>query len=136
STAETTEAVAQRCEQIRALIADPSTSDYEREKLEERLARLSSGVAIIRVGGQSEVEVGEKKDRIIDALNATKCAVEQGVLPGGGTAFLKSIKVLDQLKGANFDQQLGISMVKNAIQIPAKTIISNAGGEGAVVIAK
>ncbi|KAG0224423.1 chaperonin [Mortierella sp. GBA43] len=134
--AGSTEAIAQRCEQLRALIADPSTSDYEREKLEERLARLSSGVAIIRVGGQSEVEVGEKKDRIVDALNATKCAVDSGVLPGGGTALLKSLKVLDSLKGENFDQQLGINIVRSAIQVPSKTIISNAGGEGAVVIAK
>ncbi|KAG0337920.1 chaperonin [Podila horticola] len=134
--AGSTEAIAQRCEQLRSLIADAGTSDYEREKLEERLARLSSGVAIIRVGGQSEVEVGEKKDRIVDALNATKCAVDQGVLPGGGTALLKSLKVLDTLKGENFDQQLGINIIRSAIQVPSKTIISNAGGEGAVVIAK
>ncbi|KAJ1975776.1 chaperonin [Dimargaris verticillata] len=130
------ENVAQRCEQIRAAINDSSISDYEREKLQDRLAKLSGGVAVIRVGGVSEVEVGEKKDRIVDALNATRAAVEEGIVPGGGIALLKASRCLDDYKAANFDQHLGVNIVKAAIQRPCRTIVDNAGGEGAVVVGK
>ncbi|RIA95782.1 heat shock protein 60 [Glomus cerebriforme] len=126
----------QRCEQIRAAISDPSVSDYEKEKLQERLAKLSGGVAVIKVGGSSELEVGEKKDRFVDALNATRAAVEEGTVPGGGVALLKSIKCLDGLESANFDQKLGINIVRSALQKPAKIIVDNAGEEGAVIVGK
>ncbi|KFA66636.1 hypothetical protein S40285_03059 [Stachybotrys chlorohalonatus IBT 40285] len=129
--------ISQRCEQIRGVIADPTTSEYEKEKLQERLAKLSGGVAVIKVGGSSEVEVGEKKDRFVDALNATRAAVEEGILPGGGTALIKaSGQALGSIKTANFDQQLGVNIVKNAITRPARTIIENAGLEGSVVVGK
>ncbi|KAK2873237.1 chaperonin [Arthroderma sp. PD_2] len=131
------DAIAQRCEQIRGVIADPATSDYEKEKLQERLAKLSGGVAVIKVGGASEVEVGEKKDRVVDALNATRAAVEEGILPGGGTALLKAAaNGLADVKPTNFDQQLGVSIVKSAITRPARTIVENAGLEGSVVVGK
>ncbi|GIZ48027.1 hypothetical protein CKM354_001110200 [Cercospora kikuchii] len=129
--------VANRCEQIRGVMADPTTSDYEKEKLQERLAKLSGGVAVIKVGGASEVEVGEKKDRMVDALNATRAAVEEGILPGGGTALLKAAaNALSGVKPANFDQQLGVSIVKQAITRPARNIVENAGLEGSVVVGK
>lgn len=128
--------IQQRCEQIRAAIADPSTSSYEGEKLQERLAKLSGGVAVVRVGGASEVEVGEKKDRFDDALNATRAAVQDGILPGGGTALLKASLVLDEVKVDNFDQQLGVNLIKSAITKPARKIIENAGEEGSVVVGK
>ena len=131
------DAVAQRCEQIRGVINDPSTTEYEKEKLQERLAKLSGGVAVIKVGGASEVEVGEKKDRIVDALNATRAAVEEGIIPGGGTGFLKAAaNALNSIKTNNFDQQLGVNIVKNAITRPARMIVENAGGEGSVVVGK
>ncbi|KAI9730523.1 MAG: chaperonin [Cirrosporium novae-zelandiae] len=131
------DAIAQRCEQIRGVMNDPTTSDYEKEKLQERLAKLSGGVAVIKVGGSSEIEVGEKKDRVVDALNATRAAVEEGILPGGGTALLKAAaKGLTDIKGDNFDQQLGVNIIKNAITRPARTIVQNAGGEGSVVVGK
>ncbi|KAK5088239.1 chaperonin [Lithohypha guttulata] len=131
------DSISQRCEQIRGVMADPSTSEYEKEKLQERLAKLSGGVAVIKVGGSSEVEVGEKKDRVVDALNATRAAVEEGILPGGGTALVKAAaSALDGVKPSNFDQQLGVSIVKNAIQRPARTIVENAGLEGSVVVGK
>jgi chaperonin GroEL len=130
------EMINQRCEQIRSAINDPSVSDYEKEKLQERLAKLSGGVAVIKVGGSSELEVGEKKDRFVDALNATRAAVEEGTVPGGGVALLKSIKCLNDLKTTNFDQQLGINIIKSALQKPAKTIVDNAGEEGAVIVGK
>ncbi|KAG0741861.1 hypothetical protein G6F57_000520 [Rhizopus arrhizus] len=130
------DSIAQRCEQIRGAIEDPSTSEYEKEKLQERLAKLSGGVAVIKVGGSSEVEVGEKKDRFDDALCATRAAVEEGIVPGGGVALLKAAKSLDTLKGANFDQQLGINIIRQAIQNPCRTIVDNAGGEGSVVAGK
>jgi chaperonin GroEL len=126
--------ITDRCEQIRAMIADSQTSDYDKTKLQERLAKLSGGVAVIRVGGSSEVEVGEKKDRFDDALNATRAAVEEGILPGGGTALLKATLVLKDLKGANFDQDLGISIIKQALTRPTRTIVENAGEEGSVVV--
>lgn len=131
------DSIAQRCEQIRGVMADPSTSEYEKEKLQERLAKLSGGVAVIKVGGSSEVEVGEKKDRVVDALNATRAAVEEGILPGGGTALVKAAaQALEGVKPANFDQQLGVAIVKSAIQKPARTIVENAGLEGSVVVGK
>jgi len=131
------DAVAQRCEQIRGVMEDAGTSDYEKEKLQERLAKLSGGVAVIKVGGASEVEVGEKKDRLVDALNATRAAVQEGILPGGGTGLLKAAaNALNDIPTANFDQQLGVSIVKSAIQRPARMIVENAGAEGSVVVGK
>lgn len=127
-----------RCEQIRTVIADDATTEYEGEKLQERLAKLSGGVAVIKVGGSSEVEVGEKKDRYDDALNATRAAVQEGILPGGGTALIKASKVLDQFieSTVNFDQKLGIKIIKSAITKPAKRIIENSGDEGSVIVGK
>lgn len=131
------DAITQRCEQIRGVMSDPTTSEYEKEKLQERLAKLSGGVAVIKVGGSSEIEVGEKKDRVVDALNATRAAVEEGILPGGGTALVKAaVKGLEKVKPTNFDQQLGVSIIKSAITRPAKTIVENAGMEGSVVVGK
>ncbi|KAL7666209.1 Heat shock protein 60, mitochondrial [[Candida] zeylanoides] len=127
-----------RCEQIRNSVDDSQTSEYEREKLQERLAKLSGGVAVIKVGGTSEVEVGEKKDRYDDALNATRAAVQEGILPGGGTALIKASRVLEEVKAkaANFDQKLGVEIIKAAITKPAKRIIENAGEEGSVIVGK
>ncbi|ORZ06719.1 hsp60-like protein [Absidia repens] len=126
----------QRCEQIRGAINEPSTSEYEKEKLQERLARLSGGVAVIKIGGASEIEVNEKKDRFDDALCATRAAVKEGIVAGGGVALLKASTALDHLKGANFDQQLGINIIRQAIQRPCRLIIENAGGEGSVIAGK
>ncbi|CAO3587722.1 unnamed protein product [Absidia cylindrospora] len=126
----------ERCEQIRGAINEPSTSEYEKKKLQERLARLSGGVAVIKIGGTSEIEVNEKKDRFDDALCATRAAVKEGIVPGGGVALLKASTALDHLKGANFDQQLGINIVRQAIQRPCRLIIENAGGEGSVIAGK
>lgn len=152
-----------RCEQIRALINDSTTSDYDRTKLQERLAKLGGGVAVIKVGGSSEVEVGEKKDRYDDALNATRAAVEEGIVPGGGTALLvsrmlrifllknkskrslgkcadistqKASTALEDIAVDNFDQKLGISMIRQAIRRPVRTIVENAGEEGSVVVGR
>ncbi|KAJ2698905.1 chaperonin, partial [Coemansia sp. IMI 203386] len=130
------EMINQRCEQIRSAMNMAGVSEYEKEKLQERLAKLSGGVAVIRVGGSSEVEVGEKKDRFVDALNATRAAVEEGILPGGGTALLKASLQLAEVKGENFDQNLGVSIVTEAIRRPARTIADNAGLEGAVIVGK
>ena len=126
--------VQDRCEQIRRAILE-TKSEYEKEKLQERLAKLSSGVAIIEVGGVSEVEVGERKDRFIDALNATRAAVEEGVIPGGGAALIKAVPRLQELglKEKNHDAKLGIRIVTEAIQAPLRTIVQNAGEHGAVV---
>lgn len=128
------EAIHERTEQIRRAIAS-TTSDYEREKLQERLAKLSGGVAVIKVGGVSEVEVGERKDRFVDALNATRAAVEEGVVPGGGSALIKAVPRLMELATAekSNDRRLGIRIVAEAIQAPIKTIVDNAGEHGAVV---
>ncbi len=128
--------IQQRCEQIRTTMADAGTSSYEQEKLQERLAKLSGGVAVIKVGGASEVEVGEKKDRYDDALNATRAAVQDGILPGGGTALLKASLTLDDVKVENFDQQLGVNIIKSAITKPARKIIENSGKEGSVIVGK
>jgi chaperonin GroEL len=130
------ENIVQRCEQIKSHINDSTTSEYEKEKLQERLAKLAGGVAVIKVGGSSEVEVGEKKDRYVDALNATRAAVEEGILPGGGTALLKASRILDSVKTDNFDQKLGVNIIRTAITKPARTIVENAGGEGSVVVGK
>merc|ERR1711977_782761 len=130
------DAITARCEQIRSAMNDPSTSEYDRTKLQERLAKLSGGVAVIRVGGSSEVEVGEKKDRYDDALCATRAAVEEGIVPGGGVALLKGTKALDSIATANFDQQLGVSIIRNALTRPARQIVENAGEEGSVVVGK
>jgi chaperonin GroEL len=124
-----------RIAQIKAQIAE-TTSDYDREKLQERLAKLAGGVAVIRVGGATEVEVKEKKDRVDDALNATRAAVEEGVLPGGGVALLRAIKALEGLKVENSDQKTGIDIVRKAVQTPARQIVENSGGDGAVVVGK
>lgn len=124
-----------RISQIKGQIEE-TTSDYDREKLQERLAKLAGGVAVIRVGGATEVEVKEKKDRVDDALNATRAAVEEGVSPGGGVALLRAIKALSGVKVANSDQQTGVEIVRKAIQAPARQIVDNAGGDGAVVVGK
>nr|AZJ17858.1 chaperonin CPN60-2 [Cucurbita moschata] len=128
-------AIEERCEQIRSAI-ELSTSDYDKEKLQERLAKLSGGVAVLKIGGASEAEVGEKKDRVTDALNATKAAVEEGIVPGGGVALLYASKELDKLPTANFDQKIGVQIIQNALKTPVHTIASNAGVEGAVVVGK
>jgi len=124
-----------RIGQIKTVIAE-TTSDYDREKAQERLAKLAGGVAVIRVGGATEVEVKEKKDRVDDALNATRAAVEEGVSPGGGVALLRAIKVLDGITVSNPDQKTGIDIVRKAIQTPARQIVDNSGGDGAVVVGK
>ncbi|CAL4942199.1 unnamed protein product [Urochloa decumbens] len=127
--------IEERAEQIRSAIEN-STSDYDKEKLQERLAKLSGGVAVLKIGGASEAEVGEKKDRVTDALNATKAAVEEGIVPGGGVALLYASKELDKLQTANFDQKIGVQIIQNALKTPVHTIASNAGVEGAVVVGK
>ena len=124
-----------RVSQIKAQIEE-TTSDYDREKLQERLAKLAGGVAVIRVGGATEVEVKEKKDRVDDALNATRAAVEEGILPGGGVALLRAVKALEGLKAGNDDQKTGIEIVRKAITAPARQIVENAGDDGAVVVGK
>ncbi|KAJ6826849.1 chaperonin CPN60-2, mitochondrial [Iris pallida] len=128
-------AIEERCDQLRSAI-DASTSDYDKEKLQERLAKLSGGVAVLKIGGASEAEVGEKKDRVTDALNATKAAVEEGIVPGGGVALLYASRELDKLQTANFDQKIGVQIIQNALKTPVHTIASNAGVEGAVVVGK
>jgi len=124
-----------RIAQIKAQIEE-TTSDYDREKLQERLAKLAGGVAVIRVGGATEVEVKERKDRVDDAMHATRAAVEEGILPGGGVALLRAGKALDKLKGENEDQRHGIEMVKKALSWPARQIAINAGEDGSVVVGK
>ncbi|WP_066114529.1 MULTISPECIES: chaperonin GroEL [Sphingomonadales] len=124
-----------RVAQIRAQI-ETTTSDYDREKLQERVAKLAGGVAVIRVGGATEVEVKEKKDRVDDALHATRAAVEEGILPGGGIALLRAIKALEGLKAANDDQQSGIDIVRRALRAPARQIAENAGEDGAFIVGK
>lgn len=130
-----TAGIKERCELIRHSI-ETTKSDYEREKLQERLAKLSGGVAVIRVGGASEVEVSEKKDRVIDALNATRAAVEEGIVPGGGKALLYCSTKLDDVKenqAINMDQKIGVEIIQKALKAPLSTIAANAGAEGAVV---
>ncbi len=124
-----------RCKQIRAQIED-TTSDYDREKLQERLAKLAGGVAILRVGGSTEVEVKERKDRVDDAMHATRAAVAEGIVSGGGVALLYAGKCLDKLKPVNDDQRVGIDIVRRAIQAPVRQIAENAGGDGSIVVGK
>ena len=124
-----------RIKQIKAQIEE-TTSDYDREKLQERLAKLAGGVAVIRVGGATEVEVKEKKDRVDDALHATRAAVEEGVLPGGGVALLRAASVLESLKGSNPDQDHGIAIVRRAIEAPVRQIAINAGAEGSIIVGR
>lgn len=128
-------AIAARVAQLRAQVED-TTSDYDREKLQERLAKLSGGVAVIKVGGATEIEVKERKDRVDDALNATRAAVEEGVVPGGGVALLHAGKVLVGLKGDNADQVAGIAIIRKALQAPLRQIAENAGVDGSVVAGK
>mmetsp|Transcript_19663 Transcript_19663/g.47664 ORF Transcript_19663/g.47664 Transcript_19663/m.47664 type:complete len:564 (+) Transcript_19663:61-1752(+) len=127
--------ISERIDQIREAI-EMNSSEYEKDKMKERLAKLSGGVAVIKVGGASEVAVSETKDRLNDALNATKAAVEEGIVPGGGAALLYATKRLDDLKMANSDQQVGVDIVRRALQKPVATIVRNAGGEGSMVVHK
>jgi chaperonin GroEL len=127
--------IAGRCTQIRAQ-AEETTSDYDREKLQERLAKLAGGVAVLRVGGATEIEVKERKDRVEDAMNATRAAVEEGIVIGGGTALLNAAKVLAKLESANDDQRVGIEIVARALQAPIRQIAENAGHEGSIVVGK
>ena len=129
------EAIAGRISEIKAQI-DKTTSDYDREKLQERLAKLAGGVAVLYIGAATEVEMKEKKDRVDDALHATRAAVEEGIVPGGGVALIRASKALDKLKGTNDDEQTGIAIVSRAIEEPLRQIVANAGGEGAVVVNK
>ena len=129
------DAIEARIAQIKRQIED-TTSDYDKEKLQERLAKLAGGVAVIKVGGSTEFEVKEKKDRVDDALNATRAAVEEGIVPGGGVALLKASKILEGLKGDNADQTAGIAIVRRAVQAPIRQIAENAGVEGSIVVGK
>jgi len=124
-----------RCNQIRAQVEETS-SDYDREKLQERLAKLAGGVAVIRVGGASEVEVKERRDRVDDAMNSTRAAVEEGIVPGGGVALLLASRALNKLNPENHDQQVGVEIVKRALQAPIRQIVENAGVEGSIVVGK
>ncbi|APG93310.1 chaperonin GroEL [Sinorhizobium americanum] len=124
-----------RVAQIKAQIEE-TTSDYDREKLQERLAKLAGGVAVIRVGGSTEVEVKERKDRVDDALHATRAAVEEGILPGGGVALLRAVKALDGVQTVNDDQRVGVEIVRRAIEAPARQIAENAGAEGSIIVGK
>ncbi|CAF5176124.1 unnamed protein product, partial [Rotaria magnacalcarata] len=126
----------QRINSLKEEIAE-TNSEYEKEKLQERLAKLSNGIAVLKVGGSSEVEVNEKKDRITDALNATRAAVEEGIVPGGGVALLRCLKVLENESGAiNADQKTGIEIVRKALRMPCATIAKNAGKDGSVIVEK
>ena len=127
--------IKERCEQIKAQIAS-TKSDYDREKLQERLAKLSGGVAVLYVGAASEVEMKEKKDRVDDALRATRAAIEEGIIPGGGVAYIRAIDAIDGMKGDNADETTGVEIIKRAIEEPLRQIVANAGKEGAVVVQK
>jgi chaperonin GroEL len=129
------DSIASRVGQIKAQIAT-TTSDYDREKLQERLAKLAGGVAVLYVGAASEVEMKEKKDRVDDALCATRAAIEEGIVPGGGVAYIRAIEVIENLKGLNEDESTGIEIIKRAIEEPLRQIVFNAGKEGAVVVQK
>jgi chaperonin GroEL len=122
-----------RVNQIKAQV-ETTTSDYDKEKLQERLAKLSGGVAVLYVGAATEVEMKEKKDRVDDALHATRAAVEEGIIPGGGTAFIRSIESLDKMKGANEDETTGVSIIRRALEEPMRQIVSNAGLEGSIIV--
>ncbi|MEX1188979.1 MAG: chaperonin GroEL [Bacteroidia bacterium] len=127
--------IAARVNQIKAQI-ESTTSDYDREKLQERLAKLAGGVAVLYVGAATEVEMKEKKDRVDDALHATRAAVEEGIVPGGGIAYIRAIESLDNMKGENDDETFGMNIVKRALEEPLRQIVANAGGEGSIVIQK
>lgn len=129
------QAIKERCEQIKAQIAS-TKSDYDKEKLQERLAKLSGGVAVLYVGAASEVEMKEKKDRVDDALRATRAAIEEGIVPGGGVAYIRALDVLEGLAGDNADETTGIEIIKRAIEEPLRQIVANAGKEGAVIVQK
>ena len=129
------DSIKERCEQIKAQIV-ATKSDYDREKLQERLAKLSGGVAVLYVGAASEVEMKEKKDRVDDALRATRAAIEEGIIPGGGVAYIRAIDSLEGMKGDNADETTGIGIIKRAIEEPLREIVANAGKEGAVVVQK
>ena len=127
--------IKERCEHIKAQIAS-TKSDYDREKLQERLAKLSGGVAVLYVGAASEVEMKEKKDRVDDALRATRAAIEEGIVPGGGVAYIRAISALEGLQGDNADETTGVAIIRRAIEEPLRQICANAGVEGAVVVQK
>jgi chaperonin GroEL len=127
--------IKERCEQIKAQIKE-TKSDYDRDKLKERLAKLSGGVAVIFVGAASEVEMKEKKDRVDDALCATRAAIEEGICPGGGVTYIRAAEKLEGMKGENADETTGIQIVKRAIEEPLRQIVENSGKEGAVVVQK
>ena len=129
------DSIKERCEQIKAQIV-ATKSDYDREKLQERLAKLSGGVAVLYVGAASEVEMKEKKDRVDDALRATRAAIEEGIIPGGGVAYISAIDAIDGMKGDNADETTGVEIIKRAIEEPLRQIVANAGKEGAVVVQK
>ena len=129
------ENIKERCDQIKAQIA-ATKSDYDREKLQERLAKLSGGVAVLYVGAASEVEMKEKKDRVDDALRATRAAIEEGIIPGGGVAYIRAIDAIENMKGDNADETTGVEIIKRAIEEPLRQIVANAGKEGAVVVQK
>jgi chaperonin GroEL len=124
-----------RVNQIKSQIEN-TTSDYDREKLQERLAKLSGGVAVLYIGAASEIEMKEKKARVEDALHATRAAVEEGIVPGGGVALLRTIKSLDKIKGDNADENVGVQIIRRALEAPLRTIANNAGAEGAIVVQK
>jgi chaperonin GroEL len=128
-------AIEARVNQIKTQIED-TTSDYDKEKLQERLAKLAGGVAVLKVGGGSEVEVKERKDRVDDALHATRAAVEEGIVPGGGVALLRAIRALETVKSGNQDQTTGVSIIRRALQAPARQIFTNAGEDGSVIVGK
>ncbi|GAB2225525.1 hypothetical protein Droror1_Dr00006321 [Drosera rotundifolia] len=127
--------IEERCEELRAAI-EKSTSTFDKEKAQERLSKLTGGVVVFKVGGASEVEVCERKDRVTDALNATKAAVEEGIVPGGGVALLYATKALENLQTTNGDQKRGVEIIQNALKAPTRTIVSNAGADGALVVGK
>lgn len=127
--------VDRRVSQIKDQIEE-STSEYEKEKMQERVARLASGVAVLKVGGSSEVEVNEKKDRVNDALNATRAAIEEGIVPGGGVALIRCLAALDALTPRNDDQKMGVDIVRKAIHTPCRIIAENAGVDASVIVSK
>jgi chaperonin GroEL len=129
------EDITARINQIKAQI-ETTTSDYDKEKLQERLAKLSGGVAVLNIGAATEVEMKEKKDRVDDALHATRAAVEEGIVPGGGTAFIRAIASLDSFRSSNEDEKLGVQIVRRALESPIRTIVENAGLEGSVIVNK
>jgi len=127
--------IKQRINEIKAQI-DKTTSDYDKEKLQERLAKLSGGVAVLKIGASTEIEMKEKKARVEDALHATRAAVEEGIIPGGGVAFVRAIKILEELKGENIDQNTGVKIIMKALEEPLRQIVNNAGLDGSVVLQK